>query len=89
MLDINPSRLAYSYDIISRHHRHVHAANLADEVTQAIWSSAQPGARRATPLITDDPSARCGRRARRHRHDQGGCSETSHPTTHHDPTFGA
>ncbi|HNZ20093.1 MAG TPA: 3-hydroxyacyl-CoA dehydrogenase NAD-binding domain-containing protein, partial [Candidatus Hydrogenedentes bacterium] len=93
VLDINPSRLRYLYDIMASRVTTVmsNAANLADEVTQAdlvIGAVLVPGAR--TPrLITDDlvSQMRPGAAFVDIAIDQGGCSETSHPTTHHDPTF--
>ncbi len=93
VLDINPSRLRYLYDIMASRVTTVmsNAANLADEVTQAdlvIGAVLVPGAR--TPrLITDDlvSQMRPGAAFVDIAIDQGGCSETSHPTTHHAPTF--
>jgi alanine dehydrogenase len=93
VLDINPSRLRYLYDIMSSRVTTVmsNAANVADEVTQAdlvIGAVLVPGAR--TPrLITDDlvRQMRPGAAFVDIAIDQGGCSQTSHPTTHHDPIF--
>ncbi|HOD51491.1 MAG TPA: alanine dehydrogenase [Candidatus Hydrogenedentes bacterium] len=93
VLDINPSRLRYLYDIMASRVTTVmsNTANLADEVACAdlvIGAVLIPGAR--TPrLITDDlvSQMRPGSAFVDIAIDQGGCSDTSRPTTHHDPTY--
>lgn len=93
ILDINPARLRYVYDIMGGHVTTVmsHTANIAEEVTSAdlvICAVLLPGAR-APRLITEDlvRQMRPGSAIVDVAIDQGGCCETSRPTTHHDPTY--
>jgi alanine dehydrogenase len=93
VLDVNPARLRYITDIM---HGQVttlmsNHANIAEEVTQAdfvIGSVLIPGAR-APRLVTEDLVRRMrpGSAIVDIAIDQGGCCETAHPTTHHDPTY--
>ena len=93
IIDVNPLRLAYVRDVVQGHVTTLmsNAANIEESVATAdlaICGVLIPGAK--TPrLIT-----------RRHLRqmepgsaivdvavDQGGCAETSRPTTHHDPRY--
>lgn len=93
ILDINPARLRYIHDIMGGHVTTVMAntANIAEEVVQAdlvITAALRPGAR-APVLISKKllREMRSGSAIVDIAIDQGGCCETSRPTTHQDPTF--
>lgn len=95
VLDVNPARLRYLHDIHGGHLTTVMAntANVWEEVGQAdlvIGAVLQPGAR--TPRMIPRElvkQMRPGAAIVDIAIDQGGCCETSHPTTHHDPIFEA
>ena len=93
IIDINPLRLAYVRDVVQGHVTTLmsNAANIEIAVTEAdlvICAVLIPGAK--TPrLVTrehlrrmEDGSALVDVAV-----DQGGCAETSRPTTHHDPRY--
>lgn len=93
ILDVNPARLRYVHDILHGHVTTVmsNRANIEEEVRQAdlvIGAVLVTGAR-APRLVP----ASCVRRMRPGAAivdisiDQGGCVETSRPTTHHDPIY--
>ena len=93
VIDINPAKLRYLHDIMGGRVTTLmsNRANIAEEVCQAdlvIGSVLIPGAK-APKLITRDlvrqmkPNSAFVDIAI----DQGGCSETSHPTTHANPTY--
>lgn len=93
VLDINPARLRYIHDIMGGHVTTVMAntANIGEEVVQAdlvITAALRPGAR-APLLITRKliKAMRPGSAIVDIAIDQGGCCETSRPTTHQDPTY--
>jgi len=93
IIDINPLRLAYVRDVVQGHVTTLmsNAANIEGAVASAdlvICSVLIPGAR--TPrLVTRahltqmEPGSALVDVAV----DQGGCAETSRPTTHHDPRY--
>ena len=93
ILDINPARLRYIHDIMGGHVTTVMAntANIAEEVVQAdlvITAALRPGAR--APMLVSKKllrEMRPGSAIVDIAIDQGGCCETSRPTTHEDPTF--
>ncbi len=93
VIDINPARLRYLHDIMGGRDTTLmsNRANIEGEVCRAdlvIGSVLVPGAR-APHLVTRGMV----RRMRRNSVivdiaiDQGGCAETSRPTTHAEPTF--
>jgi alanine dehydrogenase len=93
VIDINPAKLRYLHDIMGGRVTTLmsNRANIAEEVCQAdlvIGSVLIPGAK-APKLITRDlvrqmkPNSAFVDIAI----DQGGCSETSHATTHSSPTY--
>ncbi|MBX7256209.1 MAG: alanine dehydrogenase [Candidatus Hydrogenedentes bacterium] len=93
ILDVDPARLRYIHDIMGGHVTTLmsNRAAIAEEVTHAdlvIGAVLIPGAR-APRLVTKEMV-----RGMRQRSaivdiaiDQGGCFETSRPTTHDDPTY--
>jgi alanine dehydrogenase len=93
VLDLNPQRLRYLHDIMGGSVTTImsNTATIAEEVTHAdlvIGSVLIPGAR--TPrLVTKDLVKRMkpGSAIVDIAIDQGGCCETSKPTTHHDPIY--
>lgn len=93
ILDINPARLRYLHDVHGGHLTTVMAntANIWEEVAQAdlvIGAVLQPGAR--TPRLVPRElvkTMRPGSAIVDVAIDQGGCCETSRPTTHHDPIY--
>ena len=93
VLDINPSRLRYLYDVMDGRVTTImsNRANLEEEIVNAdlvIGTVLVPGAR--TPrLITEEMVRRMppGAAIVDISIDQGGCAETSRPTTHADPTY--
>ena len=93
VIDINPAKLRYLHDIMGGRVTTLmsNRANITEEVCQAdlvIGSVLIPGAK-APKLLTRDlvrqmkPNSAFVDIAI----DQGGCSETSRPTTHADPTY--
>ena len=93
IVDINPLRLAYVRDVVQGHVTTLmsNAANIEGAVREAdlvICAVLIPGAK-APRLVTrghlrqmEDGSALVDVAI-----DQGGCAETSRPTTHHDPRY--
>jgi alanine dehydrogenase len=93
ILDINPARLSYVRDIMQGHVSTLmsNPANVEEEVASAdliIGAVLIPGAR-APKLVTRDmlKKMRRGSALVDIAVDQGGCCETSRPTTHRDPTY--
>ncbi len=93
ILDINPAKLKYIYDIMGGHVVTVmsNRANIEEEVLGAdlvIGSVLIPGAK-APNLVTADMIGRMkkGSAIVDIAVDQGGCIETTRPTTHSDPTY--
>ena len=93
ILDINPSRLRYIYDIMGGHVTTImsNRANIEAEVTRAdlvICTILLAGAR-APRLIPEELVKRMqpGSVIVDISIDQGGCCETSRPTTHDEPTY--
>ena len=93
IIDINPLRLAYVRDVVQGHVTTLmsNAANIEGAVASAdlvLCSVLIPGAR--TPrLVTRAHLAQmeAGSALVDVAVDQGGCAETSRPTTHHDPRY--
>jgi alanine dehydrogenase len=93
VLDVNHERLRYLHDIMGGHVTTVmsNTATVAEEVAQAdlvIGAVLIPGAR--TPrLVSRDlvKAMKPGSAIVDIAIDQGGCCETSRPTTHHDPIY--
>ena len=93
IVDINPLRLAYVRDVVQGHVTTLmsNAANIEGAVASAdlvLCSVLIPGAR--TPrLLTRAHLAQMepGSALVDVAVDQGGCAETSRPTTHHDPRY--
>ncbi len=93
VVDINPLRLAYVRDVVQGHVTTLmsNAANIEGAVASAdlvLCSVLIPGAR--TPrLVTRAHLAQMesGSALVDVAVDQGGCAETSRPTTHHDPRY--
>ena len=93
VIDINPLRLAYVRDVVQGHVTTLmsNAANIEGAVASAdlvLCSVLIPGAR--TPrLVTRAHLAQMepGSALVDVAVDQGGCAETSRPTTHHDPRY--
>ena len=93
IIDINPLRLAYVRDVVQGHVTTLmsNAANIEGAVASAdlvLCSVLIPGAR--TPrLVTRAHLAQMepGSALVDVAVDQGGCAETSRPTTHHDPRY--
>lgn len=93
VLDIDPARLRYVHDIMGGHVTTLmsNRAAVGEEVLQAdvvIGTVLIPGAR-APVLVTRDmvKHMRPGAAIVDVAIDQGGCIETSKPTTHADPTY--
>jgi alanine dehydrogenase len=93
ILDVNPARLRYVHDILGGHVTTVmsNRANVEEEVMSAdlvVGAVLIPGAR-APKLLprTLVRSMRKGSALVDISIDQGGCAETSHPTSHHDPMY--
>ncbi len=93
VIDISPARLRYLSDIMGGHITTLmsNSANIAEEVVQAdvvIGSVLIPGAL-APRLITEDliRQMKPGSVFVDIAIDQGGCGETSRPTTHRDPIY--
>jgi alanine dehydrogenase len=93
ILDVNPTRLRYVHDILGGHVTTVmsNRANLEEEVTSAdlvIGTVLVPGARAPRLLPRELVAAmRPGAALVDLSIDQGGCAETSRPTTHSHPTY--
>jgi len=93
ILDINPTRLRYLHDILGGHVTTVmsNLANIEEEVTSAdlvVGTVLIPGAK-APKLLSRAllRSMRPGSAFVDVSIDQGGCAETSRPTSHHDPIY--
>lgn len=93
VLDINPNRLSYIYDVMSGQVTTImsNRANIEESVAEGdlvICTVLVPGAQ-APQLISKNlvKSMRDGAAIVDIAIDQGGCSETSRPTTHHDPIY--
>jgi alanine dehydrogenase len=93
ILDVNPAKLRYVHDILGGHVTTVmsNRANIAEEVAAAdlvIGAVLIPGARAPKLLPRDVVGAmRSGAALVDVAIDQGGCAETSRPTTHADPIY--
>jgi alanine dehydrogenase len=93
ILDIDPARLRYAHDILGGHVTTVmsNQANIEEEVTASdlvIASVLIPGARAPRLLRHDLVAAmRPGAALVDVSIDQGGCAETSRPTTHAHPIY--
>jgi len=93
ILDVDPAKLRYVHDILAGHVTTVmsNRANIEEEMAAAdltVGAVLIPGAR-APRLISRALVAamRPGAALVDLSIDQGGCAETSHPTTHADPTY--
>jgi len=93
IIDINPVRLSYVHDIMGGHVSTLmsNPANIEEEVASSdliIGAVLIPGAR-APKLVTRDmlQNMRKGSALVDIAVDQGGCCETSRPTTHREPTY--
>ena len=93
VLDVSPTRLRYLHDILGGHVTTVmsNTATVQEEVSRAdlaILAVLLPGAR-APRLISKELVGRMkpGAAIVDIAIDQGGCCETSHATTHHDPVY--
>jgi alanine dehydrogenase len=93
ILDINPTRLRYVHDILGGHVTTVmsNRANIEEEVVGSdlvVGTILIPGAK-APKLLSRSlfASMRPGSAFVDVSIDQGGCAETSRPTSHHDPTY--
>jgi alanine dehydrogenase len=93
ILDINPARLRYVYDIMGGHVTTIMAntANINEEVAAAdlVIGAVLVAGARAPHLIPRSlvRQMQPGSAIVDIAIDQGGCCETSRPTTHHDPTY--
>lgn len=93
ILDVNPSKLRYIHDILGGHVTTLmsNRANVEEEVVDAdllIGSILIPGAK--TPKLVSRSLVKLmkpGAAIVDISIDQGGCVETSHPTTHHHPIY--
>jgi alanine dehydrogenase len=93
ILDINPTRLRYVHDILAGHVTTVmsNRANIEEEVASSdlvVGTVLIPGAK-APKLLPRAliRSMRPGSALVDVSIDQGGCAETSRPTSHHDPIY--
>jgi alanine dehydrogenase len=93
ILDINPTRLRYVHDILTGHVTTVmsNRANIEEEVANSdlvVGTVLIPGAK-APKLLSRAliRSMRPGSALVDVSIDQGGCAETSRPTSHHDPIY--
>jgi alanine dehydrogenase len=93
IVDVNPAKLRYIHDVMGGHLVTVmsNRANIEEEVLSAdlvIGTVLIPGAK-APKLITRDMVKRMkkGSAVVDISVDQGGCAETTRPTTHKDPTY--
>jgi len=93
ILDVHPARLRYVHDILGGHVTTVmsNRANIEEEVPSAdlvIGTILIPGAK--APKLLPRPLVRSMRKGSALVDvsiDQGGCAETSRPTSHHAPTY--
>jgi alanine dehydrogenase len=93
ILDVNPAKLRYVHDILQGHVTTVmsNRANVEEEVASAdlvIGCVLIPGSK--APLLVARElvqQMRTGTAIVDVAVDQGGCVETIHPTTHHDPIY--
>jgi alanine dehydrogenase len=93
ILDVNPARLRYVHDILGGHVTTVmsNRANVEEEVSSAdlvVGAVLIPGAR--APKLLPRTLVRAMRKGSALVDisiDQGGCAETSRPTSHHDPMY--
>lgn len=93
ILDVSPSRLRYIHDILGGHVTTLmsNRANVEEEAVDAdlvIGSVLIPGAK--TPKLLPRSLVKLmkpGAAIVDISIDQGGCAETSHPTTHHHPIY--
>src|SRR5262249_29139820 len=93
ILDVNPAKLRYVHDILGGHVTTVmsNRANIEEEVLDAdlvVGTVLIPGA--LAPKLVSRSLVRAMRRGAALVDisiDQGGCAETSHPTTHADPIY--
>ncbi|PCJ56035.1 MAG: alanine dehydrogenase [Candidatus Hydrogenedentota bacterium] len=93
VMDINPQKLAYLYDVMGGKVTTImsNPANVEEEVSNAdlvIGTVLVPGAR--TPRLVSRKMVRQMRKGSVLLDiaiDQGGCAETSRPTTHGDPVY--
>ncbi len=95
ILDVNPSKLRYLHDIMGGHVTTLmsNRANVEEEVVDAdlvIGAVLIPGAK-APKLLSRSlvKLMKPGAAIVDISIDQGGCAETSHPTTHHRPIYAA
>jgi alanine dehydrogenase len=93
ILDINPTKLRYIHDVMGGHVVTImsNRANIDEEVTSAdlvVGTILIPGAK-APKLVTRDMIKRMkkGSAIVDISVDQGGCAETTKPTTHSQPTY--
>jgi len=93
ILDVNPTRLRYVHDILGGHVTTVMSnhANIEEEVANSdlvVGTVLIPGAK-APKLLSRAlvRSMRDGAALVDVSIDQGGCAETSRPTSHHDPIY--
>ncbi len=93
VLDINPARLRYLDDVFdmrlkTRHSEPAAIAELTREADLVIGAVLIPG-KRAPRLVTRDmvKAMKPGSALVDIAIDQGGCAETSRPTTHSEPTY--
>ncbi len=93
ILDVNPSKLRYLHDIMGGHVTTLmsNRANVEEEVVDAdlaIGAVLIPGAK-APKLLSRSlvKLMKPGAAIVDISIDQGGCAETSHPTTHHHPIY--
>jgi alanine dehydrogenase len=93
ILDVQPAKLRYVHDVLGGHVTTVmsNRANIEEEVLSAdlvVGTVLIPGAK-APKLISRAlaRSMRPGSALVDVSIDQGGCAETSRPTSHHDPTY--
>jgi alanine dehydrogenase len=93
VLDVNLARLGYLYDIFGGDLNTLFSnpANIARSVakTDLVIGAVYMRGRRAPVLVTDAmvASMQPGSVVADVAVDQGGCIETTHPTTHSDPTY--
>jgi alanine dehydrogenase len=93
ILDVDPAKLRYAHDILGGHVTTVmsNRANIEEEVPAAdlvVGSVLIPGAR--APRLVSRALVKAMRRGAALVDvaiDQGGCAETSRPTTHANPTY--
>src|SRR6185295_1538312 len=93
VIDVNPIRLSYVRDVVQGHvttlmSNEVNIESAVAEADLVIGAVLIPGAK-APRLITRKLLASMGRGSAfvDVAVDQGGCAETTHPTTHRDPRY--